>query len=393
MNRIFLLAVPAALLTGCNGSGDDTAKTAVMGDPCQSGTICTFQGNGFAGLPVKDGCRLDQPNYLVEDMTVGPDGDIYYLDWNNHQIIHVIPGTTGEGVGDGCDTIHVVTGTTLLGDGPEGPAEAAAWNHPTNISFRPSDGALVFAAWHNSRVVSVLNDVVDWFVGTGKRDFAGDGGPADVAVLDLPVGVEYTADDTLYIADQANQRVREVAPVEGVLTINTVVGTGEYGYNGDEIPAAEAMLFNELSQAAAPAGKISIFENKMYIADTSNNRVRMVTMDDWMIHTVAGTGVPGYSGDGGLATAAQVNGPRDVDVGPDGTVYIADTGNNCIRALDPSGNLSTVAGTCGEAGYGGDGGAPTDAVLYQPFGVEFDAATGALYIADTYNNRIRVVNP
>ncbi len=393
MNRTFLLLVPAALLTGCPGAEDDTAK--VMGDPCQSGMICTFQGTGDAGLPMKDGCRLEQPNYLVVDMTVGPEGDIYYLDWNNHQIIHILPGTTGEGAGEGCDTMHVVTGTTLLGDGPEGPADLAGWNHPTNITFRPSDGAMVFAAWHNSRVVAVdmTANTADWFVGNGKRDFGGDGGPADVAVLDLPVGVEYTDDGTLYIADQANQRVREVADVEGVPTINTVVGTGAYGYNGDEIPAIEAMIFNELSQAAAPAGKLSIFENKMYIADTSNNRVRMVTMDDWIIHTVAGTGTAGFSGDGGAATAAQINGPRDVDVGPDGTVYFADTGNNCVRAIDPSGNINTVAGTCGQAGYGGDGGSPTEAVLYQPFGVEVDALTGALYIADTYNNRIRVVNP
>jgi len=387
MNRTLILSASIATLAGCAGTEDDTA----MGDPCQSGAICTYLGTGVAGLPLKGGCRLEQPTYLVVDMTVGPDGDLYYLDWNNHTVVHLAPGD-GTGFGESCDSLEVVTGTTLLGDGPEGPAETAAWNHPTNISFRP-DGALVFAAWHNSRVVAVdlVASTVDWFVGTGKRDFAGDGGPAADAVVDLPVGVEYDTEGNLYIADQANQRIRKVNASDAI--INTIAGTGEYGYNGDDIPATEAMLFNELSQAAAPAGKLSLDGNHLYIADTSNNRIRMITMDDGIIHTVAGTGTPGYSGDGGPATAAQINGPRDVDVGPDGTVYFADTGSNCVRAIDPSGNIRTFAGTCGEAGYTGDGGDPTAATLYQPFGVEVDWNTGAVYIADTYNNVIRVVNP
>lgn len=391
MNRILLF--PAlALLGGCPPSEDDSAVDPDSLDLCESGEICTWIGTGDAGLPMKEGCRAEQPSYLPVDMSIGPTGNLFYLDWNNHQILEVVPGNGGTG--EGCDHLSVVTGTTLLGDGPEGPALDAAWNHPSNITFRPSDGALVFAAWHNSRVVSVdfATGLADWFVGTGKRNYAGDGAAADLADLDLPVGVEYDSAGNLYIADQANQRIRKVSAADG--TITTVVGTGVYGYNGDEIPAAEAQLFNELSQAAAPAGKISIYDDShMYIADTSNHRVRVVTMSDWIIHTAAGTGTLGYSGDGGPASAAQVNGPRDVDVGPDGSVYIADTGNNCIRVITPDGNIDTFAGVCGEAGYAGDGGAPTEALLYQPFGVEVDHETGAVYIADTYSNVIRKVTP
>lgn len=384
------LPLPLALLTGCPGPEDDSGDK--LSNQCDPGMICTWVGTGDAGLPHKEGCRGEEPTYLVTDMTVGPDGTLYYLDWNNHQIIEVVEGTSGA-AGEDCDRLHVITGTTLLGDGPEGPSELAAWNHPTNITFDPLTDTLVFAAWHNSRVVraDLVANTVDWFVGNGKRDFTGDGAAAADAALDLPVGVEYDAEGNLFIADQANQRIRMVSAADGIIT--TVVGTGVYGYNGDEIPAAEAELYNELSQAASPAGKIAIFGDKMYIADTSNHRIRMVTMSDWIIHTVAGTGVAGLSGDGGPAIDAQISGPRDVDVGPDGTVYFADTANHCIRAIATDGTVSTVAGTCGQFGYAGDSGDPKAAKLYSPYGVEVDPLTGAVYIADTYNNVIRRVNP
>lgn len=371
------------LLAGCDGGGDDSAA----GDPCDggSGTVCTILGTGVAGLPTKGGCALEEPTYLVLDMAMGPDNWLYYLDWNNHQVIRL-----QNHDGKGCDPLDLVMGTTMLGDGPEGPAEQSAWNHPTNLVFGP-DGWMYVAAWHNSRVVrwDPVNDVVDFYAGTGKRAYNGDEIPADTADLDLPVGVDFDPAGNLYIADQANQRIRQI---DTDFVIHTVVGTGEYGYNGDEIPATDAMLFNELSQAAAPAGKLVVHDNKMYIADTGNYRVRMVTMDDWIIHTFAGTGEHGYSGDGGPATAAKLSGIRDVDVGPDGTIYIADTDNHCIRAVDAAGNISTVAGVCGQSGYAGDGGPATEALFYDPFGIEV-AEDGTLYIADTYNNVIRRVAP
>lgn len=369
-------------LAGCNG-GEDSAA----GDPCEggSGTVCTILGTGVAGLPTKGGCALEEPTYLVLDMTMGPDGWLYYLDWNNHQVVRL-----EHHDGLGCDTLDLVMGTTMLGDGPEGPAEQSAWNHPTNLVFGP-DGWMYMAAWHNSRIVrwDPLGDVIEFYAGTGKRNYNGDDITADTADLDLPVGVEFDPAGNLYIADQANQRVRQI---DTEFIIHTVAGTGEYGYNGDEIPANTAMLFNELSQAAAPAGKLAIHDGKMYIADTGNHRVRMVTMDDWIIHTFAGTGTMGMSGDGGAATAAQLNSLRDVDVGPDGTVYIADTGNHCVRAVDASGTIKTVAGVCGQSGYAGDGGPATEALFYSPFGIEV-AEDGTLYIADTYNNVIRRVVP
>jgi len=109
-----------------------------------------------------------------------------------------------------------------------------------------------------------------------------------------------------------------------------------------------------------------------------------------VITTVAGTGTVGATGDGGPATMATLNQPTDVDVGPDGTLYIADTQNSCVRAVGPDGNIRTVAGRCGMRGFQGDGASPTLALLDRPYGVETDTA-GRLFVADTYNQRIRVV--
>jgi sugar lactone lactonase YvrE len=349
------------------------------------GVVCTIAGTGLAGLSDIGACAEDSPTYLVLDSRVGPDGWLWYLDWNNHQILRIDLSDT-----DGCRTIDLVTGTTLLGDGPEGPAEAAAWNHPTDLAWGP-DGRMYVAAWHNSRVITYdpADDSVAFFAGTGARNYNGEELPALETVLDLPAGVAFDDDGLLYIADQANQRVRQVGQ-DGL--VRTVVGTGQYGYNGDELPADEALLFNELSQAASPAGKLAFDGPDLYIADTGNARVRRVSMDDGLIHTFAGSGTLGYAGDGGPAAEAQLSNVRDVAVGPDGTVYIADTGNHCVRAVDPGGTMRTVAGVCGTQGYAGDGAPATEALFSGPFGVEV-AADGALYIADTYNNVLRRVAP
>jgi DNA-binding beta-propeller fold protein YncE len=321
----------------------------------------------------------------VVDSTVGPDANVYVLDWNNHRVVTFDPpDEKGE-----CDTLRVVTGTTLLGDGPEGDALAASWNHPTNLAFGP-DGRMVMAAWHNSRVVGVdlEESTCAFLAGTGARSFSGDGGLATAAELDLPAGVVFDDEGLLYIADQANQRVRRI-DADGM--ISSIVGTGENGYNGDGIPASEAMLFNELSQAAHPSGKLDIAENQLYIADTGNHRVRVVDLGTGVIETFAGTGEAGFSGDGGDPVDAQLNAPRDVEVGADGAIYIADTANHCVRVVR-SGAISTVAGICGEPGYEGDRGPAPEARLNEPYGVETDAA-GTLYIADSNNHALRTVTP
>lgn len=361
------------------------------------GNVCTWFGvseevdkveMGVAGLATDGDCRLEAPTYLVLDMTLGPDDQLYALDWNNHRVITFDP--PAEGDDPSCDTLRTVTGTTMLGDGPlEGDALASSWNHPTDIVFA-ADGTMVMAAWHNSRVMSIDLEAGEChhLAGTGARAFAGDDGPATAAALDLPAGIVYDAAGNLYVADQANQRVRKIAP-DGVIT--TIIGTGVNGFGGDGGPGTEALLFNELSQAANPSGKLAIDGNLLYIADTGNHRIRVYDLDTGIIDTFAGNGSAAYDGDGGDPKEAAFLAPRDVEVGPDGEVYVADTGNHCVRVIRDN-VISTYAGVCGESGFDGNGGPATEALFFEPYGLE-TAPDGRLWIADRDNHAIRLVMP
>lgn len=166
--------------------------------------------------------------------------------------------------------------------------------------------------------------------------------------------------------------------------IKTVAGNGTAGFSGDDAPATEASLGNNPWSAAVDTA------GNLYIADTGNNRIRKVDTLG-VIHTVAGNGVAGFSGDGGPATAATLNGPFGVAVDAASNVYIADTNNNRIRKVDTKGIISTVAG--GDTfGFSGDGGPATAATLYAPESVALDSF-GNLYIADWGNARVRIINP
>ncbi len=368
MKRLVL----ALLLIGC-------------GDPCEKpGRICTVVGRGDAGLAPDGTCADESPLYWPSDLTIGPDEHPWILDWNNHRMITVDLDAPKK-----CRPIHVITGNGLVGDGPPGTASTAYWNHPTNIAFA-EDGTYVFAAWHNSRVVGVdPNSDETWYVaGTGARDFGGDGGPAAEAMFDLPSGVAYGPDGRLYVADQANQRIRAI-DADGIIT--TVVGNGEAGGGGDGGPALEASLQSEGSQDAAPAGRIVFHENTLYIADTSNHRIRAVDTDTWMIDTIAGDGDVTPTGDDVDALEGSLHFPRDVAVAENGDVYIADSEDHCVRRVR-DGQMTIVAGVCGEKGFDGDRGPGTEALLFRPYGIDV-APDGSLWIADTFNHRIRRVSP
>ena len=165
--------------------------------------------------------------------------------------------------------------------------------------------------------------------------------------------------------------------------ITTVAGNGNYGYSGDGGLATSASLRRLYSAVVDASGNI-------YIADTFNNRIRKVTKSTGIITTVAGNGNYGYSGDGGLATSARLYNPYGAAADVSGNIYIADTYNNRIRMVTTStGIITTVAGN-GTYGYSGDGGLATSARLRYPSGVAFDAS-GNVYIADTYNGRIRLL--
>jgi uncharacterized protein (TIGR03437 family) len=222
---------------------------------------------------------------------------------------------------------------------------------------------------------------INTFAGNGTIGYSGDNGPATSAQLNQPWGVAVDAAGNVYIADTVNNRIRKVA--NGV--ISTVAGNGTLGYSGDDGPATSAQL-------SWPAGVAVDSAGNLYVADQNNNRIRKVS--NGVITTVAGNGMPGYSGDNGPATSAKLYGPKGVAVDSAGNLYIADTSNQRIRKV-LNGVIATAAGNgpdlYGNGGYSGDNGPATSARLNQPWGVAVDFA-GNLFIADYGNNRIRKVS-
>ena len=209
-------------------------------------------------------------------------------------------------------------------------------------------------------------------------DMVGDGGAAMAAQLDQPEGLVVDSAGNFYIADALNSRVRKVSPA-GIIT--TVAGTGHAGFSGDNGPAGSAQLSQPYGLALDPAGNL-------YIADLGNQRVRRVGTDG-TIATVAGNGQTGSNGDGGPATSAQMLSPRNLAIDTAGNIYVSEFVGHAVRSIATDGTITTVAGT-GVAGYSGDGGPALAAQLNGPAGLALDLA-GDLYIVDTGNFSIRKV--
>jgi DNA-binding beta-propeller fold protein YncE len=212
------------------------------------------------------------------------------------------------------------------------------------------------------------------------------------ALLNQPKSIAVDARQNVYVADSRNQRIR-VINTEGI--IDVVAGTGKPGFSGDGgQPLLAEFAMQQINENPEPGGSIAIDgEGRVYLADTYNNRIRRMDFAAGTVTTIAGNGMAGFGGDGGPATAAALNQPRDLELGPDGRLYIADTDNQRIRVVDlATGVISTIAGS-GAAGFGGDGGPAGAASFSRPFGIAFDRE-GNMYVADTFNNRIRkVVRP
>ncbi|PYE47771.1 NHL repeat-containing protein, partial [Paenibacillus barcinonensis] len=219
--------------------------------------------------------------------------------------------------------------------------------------------------------------------GTGLGN-AGDGGPATAAAVNRPNGIALNSNGDVFFTDSNHYTIRKINAATGIIT--TVAGNGFYGYSGDGGPATSARV-------GIPYGIALDSNDNLYIADTSNQRVRRVDAVTGIITTVAGDGSEGYSGDGGTALSAQLNDPLDVAIDSNGNVYIADSDNESIRKVDPAGTITTVAGN-GPEHWGalndGDGGPATKAEFY-PSGVAFDSS-GNLYISDTASSTIRKVD-
>ncbi len=280
--------------------------------------------------------------------------------------------------------------TTAVGTGEKGfagdggPAEQALLNGPFDVCF---DGAgnLYFSDTFNNRIrrVDAASGVITTVAGTGDKGYSGDGGPATKAAFDEPYGIVIDRTGNLYIADRLNRRVRRIDAASGVIT--TLAGTGEAKYGGDGGLSAAAGLAEPNGLAFGPNEKL------LYITDVADNRVRVVDLAAGTIATFAGTGAAEHSGDGGPATRAGTFGARAVKVAADGTVYILERQGSSLRAVDPkTGIITTIAGTTAR-GYSGDGGPALSAVFDAPKEMAIDR-DGSLLIVDTENHAIRRID-
>jgi trimeric autotransporter adhesin len=338
-----------------------------------NGVISTVAGTGSYGYSGDGGIATSAALSYPRGVATDASGNIYIVDAGNDRIRMV---TKSAGI------ISTVAGTVSYGySGDGGIATSAKLYSPEGVAIDAS-GNIYIADTGNSRIriVTKSTGIISTAAGIGSPGYSGDGGIATSAALNYPYGVAIDASGNIYIADADNYRIRMVTKSTGI--ISTVAGTGSSGYSGDGGIATSAAL-------SYPYGVAIDASSNIYIADTHNHRIRMVTKSTGIISTVAGTVSYGYSGDGGLATSAALNLPRGVAIDASGNIYVADAGNNRIRMVTKStGIISTVAGT-GSYGYSGDGGLATSAALNYPYGVAIDAS-GNIYIADTHNHRIRM---
>jgi len=336
--------------------------------------------------------------------------------------------------------------STVAGNGTAGysgsgtPATSAELYTPDCVAFDKAGNFYISDEQNDVvREVSISTGDITTVAGTpGSSSYTGNGGQATNATLYWPNGLAVDDSGNIYIGDTRNFVIRKVNGVTGI--INTIGGNGTSGFSGDGGPATAAEISqirylalddsgniyfadannNRIREIRKSTGIITTYAGNgtaafsgdggpataaeinapygvtldkagnMYIADQDNNRIRMINVSTHIITTVAGNGTAGYSGDGGAATAAEVYNPTDVSIGPGGNLLIADTYNQVVRKVTIStGDISTIAGN-GTAGYSGDGGAATAAEMHYPNGITLDAK-GNLYIPDWANNVIRMV--
>jgi hypothetical protein len=281
-------------------------------------------------------------------------------------------------------TISTIAGSRPSGFAGDGSAAVSATlNNPTGVALDTSGN--IFVADRDNHVIrriDAVSGLITTVVGNGTAGLGASGSAATGSVLKAPNGVAIDTSGNLFVADTGNNRVVELA--SGASTITVIAGTGVPGFFGDGAAGSGAML-------SAPAGVAVDSAGIVFVADTGNNRVRSVAVPTTgIINTVAGNGTLGFNGDGGNAILALLNGPTGITLDSSNTLYIADQANHRIRKVDGMAKISTFAGT-GIDGMNGDGSAATTAQLSSPTGVSLDS-TGALFVADTGNSRIRRVD-
>jgi hypothetical protein len=332
-----------------------------------NGIITTVAGSGTGGYGGDNGsatsgtAKINNPTGVVVDST----NNLYIADSGNHRIRKV----SASGL------ITTVAGTGTAGySGDGGAATSAKINTPFGVALDAAHN-LFIVDYGNFCIRKITNNIITTVAGNGTNGYAGDGGLSTNANLSFLQNVSVDKSGNLFIADAGNNRIRK-AGTNGIIT--TV--TGRNLNDGDF--ATNATLYHAYGTAFDAVGNL-------YIADGGNNRIRKVDTNG-VISTVAGSGTPAFSGDGGAATNASLNEPFNIALDAWGNLFIPDFNNYRIRKVDTNGFISTVAGT-GSRGYSGDGGPATNAQIGWVYGLAVDAV-GNYFIPDVTYNRVRKVD-
>ncbi len=361
------------------------------------GILTIFAGTGFPGYGADNIAATRSALRNPAGLAFEPQGGVIIVESGAQRLRRVARGTISAFLSDALRYYPLYSPTGVAFDMAgnmylaDARATGALKRTPQGeITALPLSGRAVAAdprggacyAWNNAVYrVDLANKVALAAGGAapGIGELTGDGGLAENARLLAPAGLAYDRDGNLYVADERAHRIRRVTP-SGLIT--TVAGTGRAGYSGDGGPAFKAALNAPRGLAFDPSGNL-------YIADSANHAVRLLSPSG-TITSVAGNGFPGFRGDGGPASAALLHSPSAVAIDPNGDLFIADTANHRVRRVNRAGLIATFAGS-GAPGLAFDGAAAVFAQLHEPRGLAFDPS-GNLYIADSANNRIRMVD-
>ncbi|MBX3165177.1 MAG: T9SS type A sorting domain-containing protein [Bacteroidetes bacterium] len=327
--------------------------------------INTIAGSGNAGYSGDGGLAINAELNLPAAICSDTAGNIYFADALNHCVRKI----NQNGI------ITTIAGIGVIGySGDGGLAVLAELSYPYGVCVDVA-GNIYISVGNRVRKVDT-NGIITTIAGNGTSGFSGDGGLATFAELKGTANIAVDNIGNIFIADMNNSRIRKV-DINGI--ISTVAGNGTVGYSGDGGQAVAAQL-------GVPAGVGVDKEGNLFIADRYYHCIRKINTNG-TITTIAGTGISGYSGDYGLAALAQLYFPTALDVDTLGNIYIVDELNSCIRKIDTSGIITTIAGT-GTWGISDDGGEATNTALYYPKGMTY--IDGRIYISDSQSNRIRI---
>jgi len=339
--------------------------------PLFAAEIKTIAGNGTKDFGGDGGEALKAGVVEPFGLDIGPDGALYWAEFGSHIVRRM--------------DLQSKTVSTYAGMGgkpgyKDGPALTAQFNQPHEVRFDTSGNLFISdMTTQTIRKIDWKTKAVSTVAGNGKKGFSGDGGPATQAELSQPISVVLDREGGFLLCDIGNHRVRGVDS-QGV--IHTVAGTGDKKPTPDASPVVGTPLNGPRTLAVESNGNVIIVLRE-------GNAVYRWNRQTNTLHHVAGVGQTGYTGDGGDAKQAKLNGPKGVAIGPDGDIYLADTENSAVRVIHlKNGVIETVVGD-GQKGDGPEGD-PKKCRLNRPHGVFFDAA-GSLFIGDSENHKVRKV--